>query len=109
VDEQHAQISVTDNAQNGRYEVAVDGELAGFARYRMDADRVVFFHTEVDPAYEGQGVASALARSALDDVRARGLLVTPLCPFIAAYIRRHPEYQNLVGDSRQSHPAGEQT
>jgi predicted GNAT family acetyltransferase len=58
----------------------------------------VLVHTEVAPSAEGAGVGSRLVRGALDDVRARGLRVAPLCPFVREYIRRHPEYADLVGD-----------
>jgi predicted GNAT family acetyltransferase len=92
-----ADIRVTDHPKASRYEVTVDGALAGFAAYRIHDDRIVFTHTEVDDAYEGQGVGGALARGALDDVRARGeYKVTALCPFIAAWIERHPSYQDLL-------------
>jgi uncharacterized protein len=87
---------VVDNPEMRRYEVHVDGELVGISAYVPRPDRLIFTHTEVDEALEGQGVGSRLARGALDDARARGLRVTPRCPFIAAYIRRHPEYQDLV-------------
>ena len=87
---------VANNADAGRYEVSLDGEPAGFAEYRLRDGRVIFAHTEVDSAFEGHGLGSSLARGALDDVRNRGLQAVPLCPFIAAYIERHPEYQDLV-------------
>ena len=87
---------VANNADAGRYEVSLDGEPAGFAEYRLRDGRVIFTHTEVDSAFEGHGLGSSLARGALDDVRNRGLKAVPLCPFIAAYIERHPEYQDLV-------------
>ena len=89
-------LVVRDATERGRYEATLDGELAGFARYLLRPGRVVFTHTEVDPAFEGKGVASALARQALDSVRAAGLQVEPLCPFFASYIRRHKEYADLV-------------
>ena len=57
---------------------------------------ITLVHTDVDPKWEGQGVGSELVRGALDDLRARGLKVRPLCPFVAAFIRRHPEYEDLV-------------
>lgn len=79
-----------------RYEVTVDGELAGFAEYRPIEGARVFTHTEVLDAYEGKGVGSALARGALDDVRFRGDRLVALCPFIAAFIERHAEYTDLV-------------
>jgi hypothetical protein len=76
----------------------VDGELARSAYYQRRGDRVVFTHTGVDDAYEGRGVGSALAGSALDMVRSRGERVVPLCPFIAAFIRRHATYRDLVDE-----------
>jgi predicted GNAT family acetyltransferase len=90
------EIRVADNPDEGRYEVLVDGALGGFAAYRLAPGRIVFTHTEVDDAYEGHGVGSTLVRGALDDARARKLLVTPICPFVRAYIERHTEYQDLV-------------
>jgi hypothetical protein len=100
------EVAVADNPDESRYEVRVDGELAGFAFYRLLGSRIVFTHTEVGDAYEGQGVASALARGALDDVRERGLVVVPLCPFMAGYISRHEEYQDLVAPEHRERVAG---
>lgn len=88
---------VSDNPDGSRYEVRVDGALAGFAAYRRREGRIVFTHTEVDDAYAGQGLGGALARGALEDVRAAGdLQVVAQCPFIAAWIGRHPGYQDLL-------------
>jgi predicted GNAT family acetyltransferase len=87
---------VKNNPARRRYEIHVDGEVAGFAAYRSRDDAVVFTHTEIDEAHEGQGLGSALARGALDDVRESGGSVVPLCPFIKGYIDRHPEYGDLV-------------
>ena len=90
-------VKTTLNESESRYEAHVDGELAGFAEFERDGDRIVFTHTEVDDAFEGKGVGSALARGALDDVRARGdLRVVPRCPFIRAWIEKHPDYDDLV-------------
>ena len=89
-------VQTTDNTEQHRYEARVDGELAGFAEYRVRGERVVFTHTEVDDAYEGQGIGSALARAALDEVRAAGRKAVPQCPFIRSWIDRHPEYADLV-------------
>jgi predicted GNAT family acetyltransferase len=95
------EVTVVQNADLGRYEVTVDGALAGFAEYRMrGADTFVFTHTEVDDAFEGKGVASRLIQYALDDVRGRGGSVVARCPFVAAYIREHPAYADLQADSR---------
>ena len=90
------QVQVSDNPEEQRYEDFVDGVLGGFAQYRLRPGRIVFTHTEVDDAYEGHGVGSTLIRTALDDARSRGLRVTPLCPFVRAYIEEHPDYQDLV-------------
>src|SRR5256885_7420248 len=92
-------IRVADNPGKRRFEVYLDDRLAGFAVYVTDGQRVVFVHTEVDPAFEGHGLGSKLAKDALDDVRRRGLRAVPQCPFIAAYIRRHPEYGDLVDEA----------
>ena len=90
-------VELTLNEAESRYEAHVDGELAGFAEYVLDGERIVFTHTEVEDQCEGEGIGSTLARFALDDVRARGgLRVVPRCPFIRAWIDRHPEYGELV-------------
>lgn len=90
-------MSVVDNPAELRYELEVDGTLAGILRYRTEPGIVVLVHTDVDPAFEGRGLGGQLVAGALDDIRARGLQVVPHCPFAAAYIRRHPEYADLVG------------
>jgi predicted GNAT family acetyltransferase len=89
-------VTVVDDPDEERYEAVVDGAVAGSAFYHLRPGRIVFLHTEVDPAYEGHGVGSRLAKGALDDARAKGLRVVPRCPFIAHYIREHPEFQDLV-------------
>ncbi|HEV3354374.1 MAG TPA: GNAT family N-acetyltransferase [Acidimicrobiales bacterium] len=89
-------VDVVDNPDEERYEVLVDGKRAGSAFYDLKPGRIVFLHTEVDPAYEGRGVGGRLAQVALDDVRAKGLRVVARCPFFARYIRHHPEYQDLL-------------
>jgi predicted GNAT family acetyltransferase len=87
---------VRDAHDDTRYEVTVDGELAGFAAYRDVDGARVFTHTEVFDGFEGKGVGSALAKGALDDVRVSGRRLVALCPFIAAYLDRHDEYAELV-------------
>jgi len=89
-------VQITHDVDGARYEAHEGKKLAGFAEYLLAKDLIVFTHTEVDPAYEGQGVGSALARWALDDVRGTGRRVLPLCPFIKGWIGRHREYLDLV-------------
>ncbi len=93
---------VRDVPQEQRYEIAVAGRRAGFAAYvdrpggEGGGQRRVFTHTEIDDAYAGQGLGGVLVRSALDAVRASGRRVVPVCPFVSAYLKRHPEYDDLV-------------
>lgn len=79
-----------------RYEVRVDGRTAGYVSYVRRGGRLVILHTELDPAYEGQGLGSGLARAALDDARDAGTPVLPLCPFVEGWIAKHPDYEDLV-------------
>ena len=94
-------IAIRDNSAEHRFEADLgDGTLA-IAQYYLRPGEIVFPHTEVPAAHEGKGVGSALVRYALNAARERGLLVVPLCPFFAAYIKRHEEVQDLLGpDSR---------
>ena len=87
-------MTVTDRPSELRYEIEVDGEVAGFLLYRVEPGVLELVHTDVDP--KGQGVGGALVKGALDDIRARDLKIRPFCPFVRAYLRRHPEYQDLV-------------
>ncbi len=92
-------IEVRDNPDQSRYEILVDGELAGYARYVRRSGRIILVHTEIDDAFGGQGLGSKLAAGVLDDIRARKLLVVPLCPFMATYIERHPGAADLVDEA----------
>jgi len=91
-------VTVRDDPEARRYELLLDGERAGELVYRSDGDRLTLLHTEVDESLEGRGLGSALVSRALDDIRSRGLTVAPLCPFVGDYIRRHPEYADLVAE-----------
>ncbi|MBN8972870.1 MAG: GNAT family N-acetyltransferase [Xanthobacteraceae bacterium] len=87
--------TVLNNTDKNRYELSVDGHLA--ATYYRIADGVItFVHTEVPDALAGRGVGSKLVKGALDQVRAAGLKVVPQCPFVRAYIERHPDYADLL-------------
>jgi predicted GNAT family acetyltransferase len=88
-------VSVVDNTTRDRYEILRDGKVLGFAAYQLAGRLIVFTHTEVDPGLEGQGIGSKLVRGALDDVRTRDIPVLPICPFVAAWIARHPDYADL--------------
>jgi uncharacterized protein len=94
--------TIVDNSAVGRFELRLAGELAGFAEYQRLPDGLAVTHTVVDPAYEGRGFGSALARAVLDSARAAGDPVLPYCPFLRAYLQRHPDYQDLVPESRRA-------
>ena len=94
-------IEVTERPERHRFEVFADGEPAGFAEYQQAGDRLSFTHTETDPELAGRGLATALIRAALDDVRERGQQVLPFCSFVADFVRRNPEYRDLVPESER--------
>ncbi|AIJ26042.1 GNAT family N-acetyltransferase [Amycolatopsis methanolica] len=87
---------VTRNEEKSRYEIFVEDKLGGFAEYRERGDNVIFTHTEIDDAFAGRGLGSKLAKGAIADVVERGKTIVPLCPFIAAYLRKHPEHDAHV-------------
>jgi uncharacterized protein len=91
-----AEAEVVNVPEKNRYELRLGDRLIGLAAYRRRNGRIAFTHTEVDESCEGRGFGSLLAATALEDARREGLEVAPLCPFIAHYIRRHPEYAELV-------------
>lgn len=87
---------VRDNAEKHRFEIDLgDGSFA-IAQYRLSAGKILVTHTEVPPAHEGKGIGTLLVRAVLASARERGLKVGPICPFVAAYIRKHPEEQDLL-------------
>lgn len=89
-------ITVSHNEEKSRFEAEVDGHL-GIAEYMLSKpNTIVFTHTEVPKEIEGRGVAGRIVRGGLDYARAQGLDVMPLCPYVAAFIRRHPEYRDLL-------------
>lgn len=98
-------VVTTHAPDRSRFEAHVDGALAGFAEYQLAEGLIVFTHTEVDADFEGKGVGSALARSALDEVREAGDPLGPrkviaTCPFIKGWIDKHPDYADLLYGAR---------
>jgi predicted GNAT family acetyltransferase len=88
-------LKIENNESAQRWEAHVDQQLA-VAEYRLRGNTIFFIHTEVPHALEGQGIASRLIQAALEDARTRHLAVIPFCPFVAGYIRRHPDYKAIV-------------
>ncbi len=90
---------VHDNPAASRYELRVDGELVGFIVYRIRDGRMDMVHTEIDPHRQGAGLGAELVRGALDGARSRGLRVAPICPFVSAFIAKHPDtYLELAAE-----------
>jgi predicted GNAT family acetyltransferase len=87
--------TVLNNTDKNRYELSVDGHLAA-TYYRISDGVITFIHTEVPDALAGRGVGGKLVKGALDQVRAAGLKVVPQCPFVRAYIEKHPDYADLL-------------
>lgn len=99
-----ADVGVLDVPERSRFEIRVDGELAGFTEYRRRPGLIAFTHTLIDPRFEGRGLASRLVQTALSEARSAGLAVLPFCPFVRVYIAGHSEeYLDLVpGDMRDA-------
>ncbi len=94
--ENSAHIEVVNSVEHSRFEVHVDGTRAGFAEYSDQGDVRTFSHTEVDDAYAGQGLAKRMIREGLDATRAAGLKVRPVCPAVSGFIKKNPDYLDLV-------------
>jgi predicted GNAT family acetyltransferase len=95
---------VTDSPQASRFELWLGTTRAGFIQYRAEPGTVLLVHTEIDPAFEGHGLGERLVAGALADLRARGLKLVPLCPFVRAYLRRHPDQAVLVAGDPAAPP-----
>lgn len=87
---------VRDNKERLRYEILDDGEVVGFVQYNVRGGRVILVHTEVDKEHGGRGLATTLVKGALDDLRRRGRCIVPICPFVESFVKKHPEYDDLV-------------
>ena len=97
--------TIRDNPAESRWELFVEGELAVFSTYHDRGNRRTFVHTETQEGFEGKGLASQLVRAELDDARARGLEINPVCPFVRGWLDRHPEYG--VSSGPESPPGGD--
>jgi len=91
-----AEPEIVNNEDARRWEASLDGQVVGYSEYRLATKRVIFTHTVVEPEYEGRGIGTQLARAALDDALARDLRITPYCPFVRSYLKRHGEYSAMV-------------
>ena len=89
---QGLEVEVTNNAEQSRYEVSLDGQRVGLAAYLDNGNERLFYHTEVNPNVGGRGIGHALIQFALDDTRAAGMTYIPRCPFVAAFVRENPAY-----------------
>ncbi|MDI3409381.1 GNAT family N-acetyltransferase [Streptomyces cavernicola] len=78
------------------YEIVVDGVRAGLTAYRDHGDQRVFYHTEIDDAFAGQGLAGRLVQEALTDVRAAGKRIVPVCPYVAKFLTKHDEFGDIA-------------
>jgi uncharacterized protein len=93
-------LRVADAPDHQRYEGRIGEDLVGFVEYRTIRGRRVLFHTEIDPRMEGRGIGSRLVAGVLADIRAAGLPIAVKCPFVTAYLERHPEQRDLLADSQ---------
>ncbi|MGW7529617.1 GNAT family N-acetyltransferase [Streptomyces sp. NPDC054783] len=91
-----AASTVERNDVKNRYEILVDGKRAGLTAYRDRGEQRVFFHTEVDEAFAGQGLASRLVKEALTDVRESGKRIVPVCPYVAKFLNTHEEFADIT-------------
>jgi hypothetical protein len=89
-------VELRDHPDEHRFEAYVDGQLAGFTAYDVDDQTITILHTEVDDAFEGRGVGSEMVRQILDRLREGELRVVVLCPFVNAWLRRHPDYRDIT-------------
>ena len=92
---------VTRNLPLSRFDIYFDGELAGFADYKLKDGVIVFPHTEIDPKFGGKGLGTTLIEFALNEIAQENLFVEPLCPFVSKYICKHPELLYLVAEEKR--------
>ena len=95
-------VRVIDVPGRSRFEVRVDGDLAGYSEYRRHPGVIAFVHTLIDPRFKGQGLGTTLVRAALSQARSEALSVLPFCPFVRGYIARHTEFLDLVPEDMRA-------
>lgn len=104
-DKTGAEVTVAQDAAEHRYTISVEGQVAGFTEFADresgDAIQRVFYHTEVDEAFGGRGLATILVTEALNDVRAQGKRIVGVCPMVAAFLKKHPEYSDITDPVRK--------
>ena len=101
---QPAEPTVVHVPEESRYEIRDGDERLGLTEYRERGGRRIFVHTETDPAHAGEGLATRLIREALDDTRRSGIAIVARCPFVRAFVQRHPEYATTEPDSTSADP-----
>lgn len=92
----HQDAKVRHDKDQQRYVLEINGQPLGFAQYQEEGERQIFIHTEIDDSLAGQGMGSTLARESLDDARRRGKRIVPVCEFIAAYVKKHPDWNDIL-------------
>lgn len=92
-----SEIPVSDNTGSNQFEMKVEGKLAKI-EYTLKGDRIFLTHTEVPAALEGKGVASAMVEKVLQNIEERKLKLVPLCPYVASYLKRHPDWKRLLAN-----------
>jgi predicted GNAT family acetyltransferase len=93
-------LEVRDVPEESRYDLYLDGVRVGFMDYKLRGNTFTAVHTEIDPAYGGRGLATRFVTEVLDNVRDTGMALRPLCPFVRLFLKRHPEYDDLVTASK---------
>ena len=88
-------IELTDNEAENRYEMSFENTIS-FIEYEKEGDNISLLHTEVNPSLEGRGVGTAIVEKVLKAIEEKGLQLIPLCPFVVAYIKRHPDWERII-------------
>ncbi len=90
-----SKLEVIHNQEKKRFEIQIGDQIA-MVKYILGSSEIIFTHTEVPEAFEGHGVAGKMAKVAIEYAKAQGLRIRPMCPYMAAYIKRHPEYHSIT-------------